>query len=290
MKYRIATRKSRLAQIQADIVIRLLMEKCGVLGRKVLMETTGDRRLDIALDKIGGKGLFIKEIERALLEGRSDAAVHSMKDVPFDIPCKFEMAAVCEREDVRDVFVSNSGVHFEDLRPGSKIGTSSRRRSEQIKKIRGDLCIVPIRGNVQTRIKKMKEENLQGIILASAGVKRLGLEDIITDYFSVEDIVPAIGQGALGVEIKREYSDADVFRKIDDRETRICVEAERSFMRTLNGDCHSAIGAYARIEGKCMDIIGMYEIENRVLKSHISGSKSDYMELGRKLALNMLGE
>lgn len=289
LKYRIATRKSKLAQIQAEIVMKLLGEICGVESRKVLMDTTGDKRIDVALNKIGGKGLFIKEIERALLEEKVDAAVHSMKDVPFDISSEFQIAAICRREDVRDVFVSNSGVHFKELKPGSKIGTSSRRRAEQIKDIRGDLCIVPIRGNVQTRIEKMKEKNLDGIILASAGVKRLGLENVITDYFDIEDIVPAIGQGALGVEIKRDCGNSQVFTKIDDSETRICVEAERSFMRTLKGDCRSAIGAYAKISGGRMNIVGMYEIENRVIKSHISGDKYDYIELGRKLALNILG-
>lgn len=288
MKYKIATRRSKLAQIQTDIVINLLKKKFGIESIKVLIETTGDRRLDITLNKIGGKGLFIKEIESALLKGNVDAAVHSMKDVPFDISSKFQIAAICKREDVRDVFISNSGVHFKELKSGARIGTSSNRRADQIKVLREDINIVSIRGNVQTRIRKMKEEKLDGIILASAGVKRLGLENMVTDYFNAEDIVPAIGQGALGVEVKKNSESSPVFSSIDDGETRICVEAERSFMRTLKGDCHSTIGAYAWVNGRCMKIIGMYKLGYKIVKETISGDKSNYIGLGRKLALNIL--
>lgn len=288
MKLKIGTRKSKLAQIQTEIVMDLLEKKCSAKSEKVLIETTGDKRLNIALNKIGGKGLFIKEIENELLKGKIDAAVHSMKDVPFDIPCEFEMTAILKREDARDVFVSNEGIHFKDLKIGAKIGTSSNRRAFQIKKIRKDLKIVPIRGNIQTRIDKMKKENLDGIVLALAGVKRLKLEKIITDYFSVEDIVPAIGQGAIGVEIKKGCLNSNIFKKLNDEDTRICVEAERSFMRTLNGDCHSTIGAYAEISKNSMNITGVFQVKGRLIKKSISGYKQDYISLGEILAENIL--
>jgi hydroxymethylbilane synthase len=289
LKYRVGTRRSKLAQVQTERVINLIEEKCDIKSDKVLIETTGDKRLDISLNKIGGKGLFIKEIEIALLKNKIDAAVHSMKDVPFDVPDEFEIAAICEREDPRDVFISNKGVHFKDLKVGSKIGTSSNRRGEQIKSFERGLEIVPIRGNVQTRIKKMRENNLDGIVLAAAGVKRLNLESLITDYFSTYEMVPAIGQGALGVEVKRERTDVTAsFRKIEDVNARMCVEAERSFMRTLNGDCHSTIGAYAKITGDSMKIIGLFKLNGKLLKKQVEGNKEKYVDLGIKLAKEIL--
>jgi hydroxymethylbilane synthase len=256
--------------------------------QKILVETTGDKRLDIALNKIGGKGLFLKEIELALLKGKADAAVHSMKDVPFDIPGEFEIAAVLERKDVRDAFISAGNVHFEELPEGSKIGTSSNRRAAQIKLLRPDLEIVAIRGNIQTRIKKIKEQDLQGIVVAAAGIKRLKLEKLVTDYFPIEELIPAIGQGALGVEIKKNSQHKDFFVNLNDRSTRICVEAERSFMRTLKGDCHSTIGAYAKIEGNLINIIGIFKMGSKLVKKDITGNEENYMFLGEKLAKNII--
>lgn len=289
MTLKIATRRSKLAQVQADTIIGILQEEHGVKGEKLLIETTGDLRLDVTLDKIGGKGLFVKEIEMALYEGHADAAVHSMKDVPFDIPEMFEMIAIPKREDVRDAFVAMNGVHFTELRKGAKIGTSSNRRADQLRILRPDLEIVPIRGNVQTRIDKIERENLDGIILAAAGLKRLGMESIITDYFSVEGIIPAVGQGALGIEVKKNSLNGDLFKKLECQEARICVEAERSFMRTLNGDCHSTIGAYAELEGNMMNIIGIFQVGDRLVKKDISGRIEDYLELGKNLAKKILG-
>ena len=176
----IATRKSKLAQIQTERVMELVKEKEECLSlKKLLVVTEGDKRLDVTLDKIGGKGVFTKDIEYTLLEKKADAAVHSMKDVPFQLGDKFEITAIPEREDVRDVFISREGIPFKELRKGAKIGTSSVRRSALLKQIRPDLKIVPIRGNVQTRLQKMKENNLDGIVLAAAGLKRLNMENII---------------------------------------------------------------------------------------------------------------
>lgn len=290
MTLKIATRRSKLAQVQANTVIGMLKEHHGVEAEKLLIETTGDLRLDVTLDKIGGKGLFVKEIEMALFEEEADAAVHSMKDVPFEVPEMFEIIAIPTREDVRDAFVSMNGVHFTELRKGAKIGTSSNRRAEQLKLLRPDLEIVPIRGNVQTRIDKIERENLDGIILAAAGLKRLGMENIITDYFAVDGIIPAVGQGALGIEVKKNSLNGELFKKLECADARICVEAERSFMRALNGDCHSTIGAYAELEGNMMNVMGIFQVGYKLIKKDITGRKEDYLELGKNLAKKILSE
>lgn len=288
LKLKIATRRSRLAQVQTESIMKILKEEYSLESEKLLIETIGDQRLDVALNKIGGKGLFVKEIEMALFEDEADAAVHSMKDVPFEVPEMFEIAAIPVREDVRDVFVSMNGVHFTELKMGARIGTSSNRRAAQVKLLRPDLEIVPIRGNVQTRIDKIERESLDGIILAAAGLKRLDMENIITDYFAVDGIIPAVGQGALGIEIKKNSVNGEVFKKLDCMEARICVEAERSFMRALGGDCHSTIGAYAELDGNLMNIMGIFEVGNQIVKKDISGNKENYIELGEQLAKKIL--
>lgn len=288
MNLKIATRRSKLALVQTEKVMGLIKKVYNIESEKYLVETEGDRKLDVSLDKIGGKGLFVKDIEIALMESRADAAVHSMKDVPFELNHIFEIAAIPEREDVRDAFVSMNGVKFSELPKGARIGTSSIRRSAQLKLLRPDIEIVPIRGNVQTRIEKIEKENLDGIILAAAGLKRLDMELIITDYFNPQDFLPAVGQGAIGIEIASNSQNADLFRKLDNKEVRMCIDAERSFMRTLNGGCHTSIGAYAVLEGNMIHIIGIFDVGNKIVKKDISGNKEDYIELGRKLAEKIL--
>lgn len=288
MELIIATRKSKLAQVQTEIVSELLKEKVGINSKKLLVVTEGDKRLDVTLNKIGGKGLFTKEIEIALLEGKADAAVHSMKDVPFDLGEEFELVAMPEREDIRDVFVSNFGVHFNELKKGATIGTSSIRRAALLKELRSDLNIVPIRGNVQTRLEKMKNQNMDGIILASAGLKRLNMEDLITDYFDPTIFIPAIGQGALGIECLKRSANKEFFKKLDDRQVRIEVEAERSFMKKLNGDCHSLIGAYSKIEGNRLYMLGTYMVNGRIIKKDIEGDVEDNIRVGESLAEKIL--
>lgn len=288
LNLKIATRRSKLALVQTEKVMGLIKKVYNIESEKYLVETEGDRKLDVSLDKIGGKGLFVKDIEIALMEGRADAAVHSMKDVPFELNDIFEIAAIPEREDVRDALVSMNGVKFSELPKGARIGTSSIRRSAQLKLLRPDIEIVPIRGNVQTRIDKIEKENLDGIILAAAGLKRLDMELIITDYFNPQDFLPAVGQGAIGIEIVSKSQNADLFRKLDNKEVRMCIDAERSFMRTLNGGCHTSIGAYAVLEGNMMHIIGIFAVGNKIVKKDISGNKEDYIELGRKLAGKIL--
>lgn len=287
-KLTIATRKSKLAQTQTEIIMRSLKDKFNIDSEKMLIVTEGDRKLDVSLAKIGGKGLFVKDIEIALLEKRADGAVHSMKDVPYELSHEFEIAAITEREDIRDVLISKDNIPFQELRKGAIIGTSSIRRACQLKLMRNDLEIVPIRGNVQTRLEKMKEQNLDGIILASAGLKRLNEEDIITEYFDPKVFIPAVAQGALGIECLKTSSAKKYFEKMEDSNAKLTVEAERSFMRMLNGDCHSLIGAYSEIQGNDLYMIGIYDIGGRIVKKDILGDKNDHIELGRKLANKIL--
>ena len=288
MELILATRKSALAQTQTQRVMKLLKEKSGVDSKKFLVVTEGDKRLDVSLNKIGGKGLFTKEIEIALLENKAHAAIHSMKDVPYEMGKHFELIAMPEREDVRDVLVCRNGLRLEELKKGAIIGTSSIRRAAQIKNIRNDTNIVPIRGNVGTRLEKMKNENMDGIILAAAGLKRLGMEDIITEYLNPEIFVPAVSQGALGIECLKNGEYNDYFKSLDNKDVRVTVEAERSFMRELNGGCHSLIGAYATLEGNDLYIIGTYEVNGVIVKKDILGNKEDNIELGKKLAQKIL--
>ena len=288
MELILATRKSALAQTQTETVMKLLKDKENIDSKKLLVVTEGDKRLDVSLNKIGGKGLFTKDIEIALLEKRAHAAVHSMKDVPYEMGEDFELIAMPEREDVRDVLVCSSGLKLDQLPNGAIIGTSSIRRAAQIKSIRNDLNIVPIRGNVGTRLEKMKNEGMDGIILAAAGLKRLGMEDIITEYLNPEIFVPAVSQGALGLECLKNGEYNKYFRELDNKDVRVTVEAERSFMRELNGGCHSLIGAYATLDGNDIYIIGTYEVNGTIVKKDILGKKEDNIELGRKLAQKIL--
>lgn len=288
MELILATRKSALAQTQTETVMKLLKDKENIDSKKLLVVTEGDKRLDVSLNKIGGKGLFTKDIEIALLEKRAHAAVHSMKDVPYEMGEDFKLIAMPEREDVRDVLVCSSGLKLDQLPNGAIIGTSSIRRAAQIKSIRNDLNIVPIRGNVGTRLEKMKNEGMDGIILAAAGLKRLGMEDIITEYLNPEIFVPAVSQGALGIECLKNGEYNKYFRELDNKDVRVTVEAERSFMRELNGGCHSLIGAYATLDGNDIYIIGTYEVNGTIVKKDILGKKEDNIELGRKLAQKIL--
>ena len=288
MELVLATRKSLLAQTQTETVMKLLKDKVNMDSKKLLVVTEGDKRLDVTRDKIGGKGLFTKDIEIALLDGRAHAAVHSMKDVPYEMGEEFELIAMPEREDVRDVLVCQNGETLGELRKGAIIGTSSIRRAAQLKALREDINIVPIRGNVGTRLEKMKNEGMDGIILAAAGLKRLGMEDIISDYLNPDIFVPAVSQGALGIECLKDGAYNNYFKSLDNIDVRIAVEAERSFMRELNGGCHSLIGAYARLQESDIYIVGTYEVNGIIVKKDILGNKEEYVELGKKLAQKIL--
>jgi len=284
----IATRKSKLAQIQTEIIIKSLKEKFNIDSEKLLIVTEGDRNLDVSLAKIGGKGLFVKDIELALLDKRADGAVHSMKDVPYELNDEFEIAAITEREDIRDVLISKDNIPFKELRKGAIIGTSSIRRACELKLLRNDLEIVSIRGNVQTRLEKMKEQNLDGIILAAAGLKRLNEENLITEYFDPKEFLPAVAQGALGIECLKISEAKKYFKKLEDLNAKLTVEAERSFMKRLNGDCHSLIGAYSEIQGNDLYMIGIYDVGGKIVKKDILGSKDEHIEIGKRLAQKIL--
>lgn len=288
MIFKIATRRSALAQAQADTAIRMLKEKVDIECEKVLIQTLGDKRLDVSIDKIGGKGVFVKDIQNALVDGRAHAAVHSMKDVPFEICDGFEMTAIPERGDARDAFISANGVSFFDIPKGSVVGTSSLRRLAQVKELRPDIEVVPIRGNIQTRLDKIKTENLAGILLAVAGLDRLGMPEVITDYFNPLEFIPAIGQGALALETLCGSEYKDIFKQIDCTDCRTRVEAERSFMRALNGDCHTPIGAYAVLDGDHINMIGMFEMNGRLIKKDIRGRREENIKLGEDLAKKIL--
>ncbi|OOM80403.1 hydroxymethylbilane synthase [Clostridium sp. BL-8] len=280
----VATRKSRLAQVQTEIIMKSLKEKFNIDSEKLLIVTEGDRKLDVSLAKVGGKGLFVKDIERALLEKRADGAVHSMKDVPYELSEEFEIAAITEREDIRDVLISKDNIPFKELKKGAIVGTSSIRRACQLKLLRDDIEIVSIRGNVQTRLEKMKNQNLDGIILAAAGLKRLNEESLITEYFNPKKFLPAVAQGAIGIECLKTSKAKSYFEMLEDSNAKLTVEAERSFMRRLNGDCHSLIGAYSEIQGNDLYMIGIYDIGGKIVKKDILGSKDEHSILGKKLA------
>lgn len=246
----IATRESRLALWQAHHVqdrLKLLYPECSVelLG----MTTTGDQILDRSLSEIGGKGLFTKELEVALADGRADLAVHSLKDVPMDLPDGFELAAVMQREDPRDAFVSGRYASIETLPQGARVGTSSLRRAAQLSEWRADLNILPLRGNLDTRLGKLDRGEYDAIVLAAAGLKRLGLASRIRQLLAPTASLPAPGQGALGIEVRSERADVKAWlAPLVDRQTWVEVTAERAVSRALGGSCRIPLAAYAVVQ------------------------------------------
>jgi len=241
----IATRESRLALWQAEHVRDLLQQRFGLRVELLGMTTRGDQILDRTLSKVGGKGLFVKELESALEEGRAHLAVHSLKDVPMDLPAGFELAAVLEREDPRDAFVSNRFATLAELPQGACVGTSSLRRVSQLLARRPDLRIEPLRGNLDTRLRKLDEGRYDAIVLAAAGLKRLGLAARIRAVFAVDDMIPAAGQGALGIEVR---SDQAALRErlagLVHRPTWLGAQAERAVSRALGGSCSMPLAAH----------------------------------------------
>jgi hydroxymethylbilane synthase len=251
-KLTIASRESRLAMWQANH-IKNLLEQHGFEVDIIGMTTEGDRRLDVTLNEIGGKGLFIKELEQALLDGRADLAVHSMKDVPMEMGEDFRIVAITEREDVRDAFVSNNFENLESLPDGARVGTSSLRRQAQILKKFPKLNILPLRGNLDTRLRKLDDNEYDAIILAAAGLKRLGLENRIRSLIDPNIIITSPGQGALGIEILRNRDDLiESLGTLTHIETTVSVMAERAFSRRLGGSCRLPIAAYAQTSSNQM--------------------------------------
>jgi len=243
---RIATRESRLALWQAEHVQALLRERFGLQVELLGMTTRGDQILDRALSKVGGKGLFVKELETALEEGRAELAVHSLKDVPMDLPDGFVLAAVLEREDPRDAFVSNRWQGLDDLPLGAVVGTSSLRRVVQLRNARPDLVVEPLRGNLDTRLRKLDEGGYDAIVLAAAGLKRLGLASRIRSAFETGQMLPCAGQGALGLEIRADDQGlAERLASLVHQPTSLAVQAERAVSRALGGSCSMPLAAHA---------------------------------------------
>lgn len=282
---RVGSRKSQLAVAQTKLVVEKLKQIYPEKKFEIItMITKGDKILNKTLSKVGGKGLFVKEIEKALLTSKIDFAVHSLKDMPSELPPGLVISAVTEREDPRDVLVSRNKEGFFDLVDGAKVGTSSLRRAVQVKEIRPDIKIVPIRGNVQTRIRKMRELGLDAIVLAAAGLKRSGMEDVISYYFPEDVMIPAVGQGALALEMREDDELIPLVRRINCENTEIAVTAERSFMRELGGSCKVPIGAYAKLNKDNIYLTGIIELDGKLKKGSISGDKSSAYKLGEKLA------
>lgn len=246
----IATRESRLALWQAHHVRDRLVADFGLQVELLGMTTKGDQILDRALSKVGGKGLFVKELETALEEGRAHLAVHSLKDVPMDLPPGFALAAVWEREDPRDAFVSNHYATLQDLPQGAKVGTSSLRRVVQLLAQRPDLQIEPLRGNLDTRLRKLDEGGYDAIVLAAAGLKRLGLGERIRACFEPAQMLPAAGQGALGIEVREDaHALRELLGRTIHRPTFLAAHAERAVSRALGGSCSMPLAAFGQWEG-----------------------------------------
>lgn len=291
---RIGTRASALALWQADWVKSELEKKYPATSVTLTkIKTTGDKILDVPLAKVGGKGLFVKEIEEAMLANEIDIAVHSMKDVPTFFPDGLHLACITKREDPRDALFSRNKIAFKDLPQGANIGTSSLRRQAQLMNIRPDFMIHQLRGNVDTRLRKLKDGQYDAIILAAAGVKRLGLAENITELIAPEISLPAIGQGALGIECRvddRELNDMIAF--FNHADTRVAVTGERALLRRLEGGCQVPIACYGEVRGGNLQLTGLVGSVDgkRIIKDKINGPADQAEKLGVTLAEKLLSQ
>src|SRR3990172_5909069 len=290
----IGTRGSQLALYQANWVKNRLMEAHPQLNVSlVTIKTTGDKIQDAPLAKIGGKGLFVKEIEEALLERKVDLAVHSIKDVPTEFPEGLRLSAITKRESPLDVLISRNGTGLKALPKGARIGTSSLRRQAQLLHFRNDFEMIPLRGNLDTRLRKLGELNLDGIVLAMAGVKRLGLEARITEVLPVEISLPAIGQGALGIETRKNDKVVEErIRFLNDQASAITVTAERAFLKKLEGGCQVPIAAFATIQNTVLHIDGLVGTTDgkQLIRHSLEGPLERAESIGTELADILLGK
>ncbi|MDD5299535.1 MAG: hydroxymethylbilane synthase [Gallionella sp.] len=290
----IASRESALAMWQAEYIrdrLRALypQTEVSILG----MTTQGDQILDVTLSKIGGKGLFVKELETALEDGRADLAVHSLKDVPMHMPEGFALAAIGEREDPHDAFVSNQYANLAALPPGSVVGTSSLRRESQLRARFPHLKIEPLRGNVQTRLRKLDEGQYAAIILAAAGLKRLGLGARIRNIIASEDSLPAVGQGALGIECRTDRTDViALLQPLHHADTAACVLAERAMSRVLAGSCQVPLGGFAEVQNGKLRMRGFVASPDgvRMVRAELDGEMTDPEALGKRVANALLAQ
>ncbi|MBC7766205.1 MAG: hydroxymethylbilane synthase [Hyphomonadaceae bacterium] len=281
---RIATRESRLALVQTEWVKAEILKKIPELDVQILPLTTkGDQILDQSLDKIGGKGLFIKELEQALLDGRADLAVHSLKDMPAVLPSGLKIAVYAKREDARDGLV---GKKIDQLPMGAVVGTSSLRRAVQLEAFRPDIKIKLLRGNVLTRLQKLDDGQYDAIVLAMAGLNRLGLGDRVSEILTVAQMVPSVGQGILAIETRADADISQYISHIADNKAQSCALAERSFMATLNGNCSTPIAAHAIIDGESMTVYGMlaHEDKSHMVRHVVHGKVQEAVQLGVLLA------
>ncbi len=289
---RIATRKSQLALWQAEYVRDMLkLHHPDLNVELVKMSTQGDKILDTPLAKVGGKGLFVKELERSLLDEETDIAVHSMKDVPVELPDRLHLSVICPREDPRDAFVSSQYKSLEALPEGARLGTSSLRRQCQLAALRPDLNIIDLRGNVNTRLKKLDDGEYDAIILAAAGLKRLEFEDRISAFLATDISLPAIGQGAVGIECRREDSWVnELLTPLNDPDTATRVAAERAMNLRLQGGCQVPIAGYAELEHGVILLRGLVgRVDgSEIIRGEIAGPPEDAAHLGQVLAEDLL--
>ena len=290
-RLRIGTRASQLALWQANW-IKSELERVypGIEVELIKIKTTGDKILDVPLAQVGGKGLFVKEIEEAMLRGEIDLAVHSMKDVPTEFPEGLGLVVTTKREDPRDAFISDK-VRFSELRQGARIGTSALRRQAQLLKARPDLEMVIIRGNVETRIRKLKEDNLDAVILAAAGLNRLGFTDVVTELLDTDFSIPAIGQGALGLECRLDDSATiEALAFLNHADTAAAVAAERALLKRCEGGCQVPIAAHGTVSGDTLTLVGFIASVDgkQTVRDSISGSTADAAALGIALADRLL--
>lgn len=288
---KVGSRQSQLAMWQTEFVVEILKENCPEYNFEIIpIKTKGDKILDVALAKIGDKGLFTKELEIAILERRIDFAVHSMKDLPTVITDGLMIAAMTKRHDPRDVLIAKDNLTFTQLPKGAKVGTSSLRRRAQLLNKRPDLNLQDLRGNLNTRLKKMETENFDAIILAAAGIERLGFNNKITEKLDYSLCLPAVGQGSIGIEVRADDEEViNIVRAANDNTTEWCILAERALLKTLEGGCQIPIGAIAQIEEEILTLEAVVATLNGeiVLRDKVYGKIETAENLGIKLAENL---
>lgn len=288
MHLRIVTRQSQLALTQTEIVKKIILAKNPQIKVEILpISTEGDRVLDQSLVKIGGKGLFVKELEYCLLNRTADFAVHSVKDMPAQLPEGLSLGAIIARSDARDVFVSNKYATLADMPRGACIGTSSLRRQAQVLSRRPDLQIKMLRGNVVTRVNKLLAGEYEAIILAAAGLERLNMQQWLEQPFAINDMLPAVGQGALGIEyLTANTKVVDILQQLHDLETAHCVAAERAMNAVLGGSCQAPIGGYAEISSGKLKLDGLVASPDgkKILKASVSGDPVEHQSIGKAVA------
>ena len=286
----VGSRKSKLSIIQTKLIIQVLKRHFPKTDFQIkAIASSGDRLKSLPLVSAGIKGIFVKELERALLEKKIDCAVHSAKDLPVDLPRALEIAAIYNREDPRDALIAKDKIKFQDLASGAKIGTSSPRRRMQLRAIRSDLRFYALRGNVETRINKLKLLNMDAIVVAYAALKRLKLTSVASEVFSLDEVLPAAGQGALAIEIRKsDKAIKQVAEKINHPDSYSEFVAEKSFLRTVGGGCHNPVAVLAKIKAQRLSLKGVIESNGKIVKGRAVGKKQDAQATGKILAEKLI--